>query len=114
MSRLTLSGWRWTNISAMLPPIDHPSTSGLPSPSASMSPAVSSAIFAMVRPRTGDGNDVAMPRLSKSTTVCWVARSAISAGSHSAIVPEKPMIITRGGPVPTVRYPRLAPFTSTC
>ena len=87
---------------ATMPPIDQAITSVRFSLSARMSAAVLSAIFEIV---SGSGPSVLrrIPALSKVITRRLRASASTKLGGQASIVPDRPMIITSGGPLPAAR-----------
>jgi hypothetical protein len=85
-----------------MPPIDQPSTSARFSFSVRISAAVLSAIFEIV---SGGGPTVLrrMPALSNVITRRLRASASMKLGGQASIVPDRPMIITSGGPLPIER-----------
>ncbi len=85
-----------------MPPIDQPRTSERPSLSARISDAVSSPmrrIESLPLPSVV----FRIPSLSKTITRRCLASSSTKAGAQASMVPDRPMIITSGRPVPTDR-----------
>jgi hypothetical protein len=102
-TRRTFFGCRIAVAWAIIPPIDHPTTSARLSFSARMRDAVSSAIRLMVSVPL-PSVERPMPSLSNVMTRCPAAATrSTKLGAHASMVPDRPMTKTTAGPLPTDR-----------
>ncbi len=99
-SPCTRCGWFSTNSCAIIPPIDMPSTWALPTPSSRSSPAASSAIIGTLYCTCGLSVSP-VPLLEKRTIWKWDRSSSRNRSLQDDAWPLNPMIVSRGGPLPS-------------